>query len=129
MNAYTELTNQLNAHNKTIDNISWARVLIEGNGDVYMDGGSTVLYTGITLQPYHTADELQSFLAKLAGIKYDNGYGHQQLFGVVMLKSGSWFERHEYDGAEGWHLHSVPKIGDDYLSEIKEWHETIINEI
>ena len=129
MNAYTELAAVLNAHNMTVGNIAWARVLIEGNDDVYYDGGSTVLYTGITLQPYHTPDELQSFLAKLAGIEYDSGYGHQHLFGVVMLKSGSLFERHAYDGAEGWHLHTVPTIGDDYLTEVKNDHEVLINEI
>lgn len=54
---------------------------------------------------------------------------HQHLFGVVMLKSGSWFERYVYDGAEGGTLKKNPIIGDEYLAEVKENHEVLINEI
>ena len=34
-----------------------------------------------------------------------------------------------YDGAEGWHLRNIPKINDDYITEVKDDHEVLINEI
>lgn len=33
---------------------------------------------------------------------YDNGFGSQELDGIVWMIDGSWFERHEYDGSEHW---------------------------
>ena len=33
---------------------------------------------------------------------YDDGYGAQELYGVIWDADGSWSERAEYDGAEWW---------------------------
>ena len=41
---------------------------------------------------------------------YDNGYGRQEVFGIVWLTDGAWLERYEYDGAENWELKKLPTI-------------------
>ena len=33
---------------------------------------------------------------------YDDGYGAQHLFGLVLFKDNTWLERAEYDGSEWW---------------------------
>jgi hypothetical protein len=49
--------------------------------------------------------------AKVASVEYDEGYGGQEVANdlVVVLKGGSWLERREYDGSEGWQLCTKPK--------------------
>jgi hypothetical protein len=41
---------------------------------------------------------------KLANFDYDSGYGAQEIPNdlVILMYDGSWFDRFEYDGAEGW---------------------------
>lgn len=68
----------------------------------------------IKLQVDHTPEELGVFLAELKLINYDNGYGHQYLYGTVWLVGDAWATRGEYDGSEWWEHHSVPEIP-DYL--------------
>jgi hypothetical protein len=41
---------------------------------------------------------------------YYNGYGSQELFGIIWYVDGSWSERVEYDGSEWWGYRSCPKI-------------------
>jgi len=40
--------------------------------------------------------------------RYGNGYGRQELFGIVVFKDSSWLERGEYDGAEWWEYKKTP---------------------
>lgn len=54
-------------------------------------------------------DEWLKFLTIL-NFNYDNGYGRQEVFGVVWLTDGAWLERYEYDGAEEWELKKLPAI-------------------
>lgn len=54
-------------------------------------------------------DEWLKFLTIL-NFDYDNGYGHQEVFGIVWLTDGAWLERYEYDGAENWELKKLPTI-------------------
>lgn len=54
-------------------------------------------------------DEWLKFLTSL-NFNYDNGYGRQEVFGVVWLTDGTWLERYEYDGAENWVLKKLPTI-------------------
>ncbi len=54
-------------------------------------------------------DEWLKFLTIL-NFNYDNGYGRQEVFGVVWLTDGAWLERYEYDGAEEWALKKLPTI-------------------
>ena len=54
-------------------------------------------------------DQWCNFLQDL-NFNYDNGYGTQELFGVVWFKDGSWLERDEYDGSEWWQLKKSPTL-------------------
>ena len=50
--------------------------------------------------------------AAMADKEYDPGYGSAEVFGdlVVLFKDGSYLERWEYDGSEGWrHITPVQK--------------------
>jgi hypothetical protein len=53
-------------------------------------------------------------LLKQLDFEYDNGYGAQHLFGYIWYEDGTWSERHEYDGAEGWEHKSCPPLPDSY---------------
>lgn len=63
----------------------------------------------ITLKENWNNDEWLAFLEGLR-FNYDNGFGSQELFGVVWFKDGSWLERYEYDGSEKWILKRTPDI-------------------
>jgi len=45
---------------------------------------------------------------------YNNGYGSQELDGIVVFNDNSWLERWEYDGSEGWDFKQTPQI-ENYL--------------
>lgn len=57
--------------------------------------------------------EYKSFLQSLDFL-YDNGWGGQELFGLVWLTDGTWLARGEYDGSEWWEHRKCPEIP-DYL--------------
>ena len=40
--------------------------------------------------------------------EYSEGYGAQELFGLVLFNDGSWLERGEYDGSEWWEYKKTP---------------------
>ena len=63
----------------------------------------------------YTESDTTEFLNSL-DFKYDDGYGCQELFGVIWLTDGSWFERREYDGAEWWQHMTRPSIPDKLLN-------------
>lgn len=63
----------------------------------------------ITLKENWNNDEWLAFLDGLR-FNYDDGFGSQHLFGVVWFKDGSWLERYEYDGSEGWVLKRTPDV-------------------
>ena len=42
--------------------------------------------------------------------EYDNGYGYQEIDGIVLFSDNSWLERWEYDGSEGWEYKKAPTI-------------------
>jgi hypothetical protein len=64
----------------------------------------------------YSPTDLDEFLRSL-DFDYDDGYGTQELFGTIWLNYGSWYERTEYDGAEGWSRKSRPMIPDDCFTE------------
>ena len=64
--------------------------------------------TSIELRSNRTEQDELSFLEALASIDYDEGYGSQELFGTIVLKDGTWYERGEYDGSEWWEHHKLP---------------------
>ena len=63
----------------------------------------------ITLKENWNNDEWLAFLEGLR-FNYDDGFGSQHLFGVVWFKDGSWLERYEYDGSEGWVFKRTPDV-------------------
>ena len=57
----------------------------------------------------YTKDIYDAFLKSL-DFGYDNGYGGQEVFGLIWYKDGTWSKRGEYDGSEWWVCCSVPEI-------------------
>lgn len=51
----------------------------------------------IVLPLNYTDQDLQKFFQEL-DVNYDNGYGCQELYGIVWLTNGTWLSRGEYDG-------------------------------
>lgn len=53
-----------------------------------------------------------------ADFEYDEGHGSQEIHAnlVVVFRDGSWLERSEYDGAEGWEYRAPPLQGDEPLA-------------
>lgn len=63
----------------------------------------------IVLREGWNKQDLDKFLDYL-DIDYYDGYGGQELFGYIWMDDGTWFERHEYDGAECWEYKKYPEI-------------------
>jgi hypothetical protein len=61
------------------------------------------------LKKGYSDEEFQAELNKL-DLEYDDGYGLQELFGVVLFDDNSWLERHEYDGSENWVWKRTPVL-------------------
>ena len=51
---------------------------------------------------------------ELADFEYDSGFGSQKVARdlVITFTDGSWLNRYEYDGSEGWCFNEVPTIND-----------------
>lgn len=60
------------------------------------------------LRSERDASDEHQFLTDLESICYNNGYGSQELFGIIVFKDGTWLERCEYDGSEWWAKGSTP---------------------
>ena len=54
-------------------------------------------------------DEWHNFISSL-NFEYDDGYGSQELYGIIWLEDDSWLERSEYDGSEWWKYCACPEI-------------------
>ena len=61
------------------------------------------------LKDGYTPAEYEAFL-KLLEFDYDDGYGGQQLDGIIWYNDGTWSSRGEYDGSEWWMYHEIPRI-------------------
>lgn len=49
-------------------------------------------------------------LMRSLDFEYDNGYGGQNLFGIIWYEDGTWSSRGEYDGSEWWKYNQAPEI-------------------
>lgn len=56
-----------------------------------------------------TLSELECVLNQL-NFEYDNGYGHQYIYGTIWYTDGTWSTRYEYDGSESWYHHTCPPL-------------------
>lgn len=57
----------------------------------------------------YSNDEYNEFLSKL-NIDYDNGFGEQNVFGIIWMIDKTWIEREERDGKEWWTRRINPEI-------------------
>jgi len=89
--------------------------------DYLEDGEKFSLTTG------YTDDEYKQFLSNIDK-NYNNGYGGQELDGMIWYEDGTWTTRGEYDGSEWWEYHEVPDIP-DFLNRVDKVREKKLNEI
>ena len=61
-------------------------------------------------QPPKVIEGLPGDVLPQLDFEYDDGYGHQQLFGYVWYKDGTWSQRGEYDGSEWWEYMARPTL-------------------
>lgn len=62
-----------------------------------------------SLKVDHSQEDYQAFLTAI-DYKYDAGYGCQELYGTIWYADGTWSDRKEYDGSEGWDHFVRPDI-------------------
>ncbi len=72
----------------------------------------------IILQVNYTEKQYEEFLSKL-NFEYDDGYGSQELDGVIWYTDGSWSTRGEYDGSEWWEINILPEVPEKLKGEIQ----------
>lgn len=70
--------------------------------------------TSLSLPSKRDKEDEQKFFEGLASIEYHDGYGIQELYGVIVFNDHSWLARGEYDGSEWWQKHAEPQE-EDYI--------------
>lgn len=65
------------------------------------------------LKPGYKTKDYEDFLNFLDR-EYDDGYGGQNLHGIIYCEDGYWLERGEYDGSEWWNLLKYPKLDENF---------------
>ena len=100
-----------NAKEEFLEQVEAKRVLCceIGTNEHFDEETGEFVKDTIILKKGYSEEDLQEFLQKI-DFSYDNGYGGQELFGVIWYKDNTWSERGEYDGAEWWEYKSCPKI-------------------
>ena len=63
----------------------------------------------ISLPPDHTDKQVDEFINSM-DFEYDDGYGIQEVFGLIVFTDGTWISRGEYDGSEWWENHECPSF-------------------
>ena len=66
-------------------------------------------YVSASLAVGFTEEDYDNFIKKL-DVEYDDGYGTQELDGIIWLTDGTWMDRGEYDGSEWWQHQKCPEI-------------------
>lgn len=69
-------------------------------------------YCHIYISPWYKDTEVlcqEDFDINKLDIRYDSGYGTQEIFGFIVFKDGTWLNRREYDGREWWEYFSKPE--------------------
>lgn len=66
------------------------------------------------LKVNYNQQDYKDFLQSL-DFEYDDGFGRQELFGIVLFEDNSWLERYEYDGSERWDYRTTPQIPEECL--------------
>lgn len=102
MNLLSETLIKMEKYGKTfedVDQVTWAVIIKREWKD-----GKPVFHSETRWCTWETFAEVART------IDYDNGYGHQEIGESleILFKDGSWMQRWEYDGSEGWE-HVVPR--------------------
>jgi len=63
----------------------------------------------IKLKPLFNKNEYDIFLESL-NHEYDDGFGGQNLYGVIFCEDAVWMQRGEYDGSEWWDTYQYPDM-------------------
>lgn len=66
----------------------------------------------VVLKLGYSPEDYDNFLANL-NFEYDDGYGLQYVYGTIWFAGGTWADRWEYDGSEGWEYHQCPTMPDE----------------
>lgn len=84
MNLLAETEFNLEVHNKTLNDVEWIGCpTFEVNKEQFIE---------------------------LANVEYDDGFGAPEVAtDLLVVGSGWWLERHEYDGSEWWEFKEEPK--------------------
>jgi hypothetical protein len=53
-------------------------------------------------------NEIEKVYELFKDVSYDDGYGRQYLYGIVMFTDNTWLERREYNGSEWWEHITTP---------------------
>lgn len=64
------------------------------------------------LRENYSREEWESLMVAL-DFEYHNGYGGQNLFGVIWYEDGTWSSRGEYDGSEWWEYNAVADVPEE----------------
>ena len=102
INAREEFENTLRIHTLGDDTVQELDVWCAWIAFIRPDMGNAVY-----LKKGHSPAEYEEFLCKIDR-DYDDGFGTRELFGMIWLKNGEWFERSDYDGNEEWEHCTVP---------------------
>ena len=96
---------ELNAKKEFLDIIKNYKLIASEIQYYDIDG---VVYD-IKLKPLFSKNDYNDFLESL-NHNYDNGYGGQNLYGVIFCEDGAWMQRYEYDGSECWSIYQYPDM-------------------
>lgn len=89
-----ETKEELKEHNLTVNDVKWV-----GSAD-----GKLAL-------------TWKEFEEKFKDLKYDSGYGGQEIaMDLVVVGCDWWLERHEYDGSERWEFKKLPIKNNDAMA-------------
>ena len=69
---------------------------------------------GAVLPSNRDEEDEEIFFEGLASMDYHEGYGMQELYGVIVFNDHTWLTRGEYDGSEWWEKHVEPQE-EDYI--------------
>ena len=126
MNTLEEINAELKYIGKTIEDIAYGYVFKEGSYNPEEEEYAKEVIFDSRVN------------TKFYSIEYDDGFGGQQLFGIIVFKDNSWLEREEYDGAENWQHKNTPQLDEvfprsqeqkDYKEGVAHLHWLVKNKI
>jgi len=80
-----------------------------GGFDEEPEAQATLYPEHIKLEDPMKALAIEEFTSAI-DVKYDAGFGGQELFGTLWFTDGTYSDRYEYDGSECWNHHATPKL-------------------